>query len=184
MKTIKNNAGFTLVELLAVIVVLAIIMIVAIPQVMDSMETAKINSFRVEARKLVSAAQAKMATDELSNTAYKTKAFNGNTFRCYLAKDIADTGNKYHGVLFYGPVGSVSAKWYVRLSDGEYTTYKGDTALTSSTNTTAKNITGYAIAAENIDKKTAVSGTTTTFYINKKSLNTSALTALDTIPCT
>ena len=34
----KNKKGFTLVELLAVIVVLAIIMIIAIPQVMENIK--------------------------------------------------------------------------------------------------------------------------------------------------
>ena len=38
----KNKKGFTLVELLAVIVILAIIMIIAIPAVLQTMESARI----------------------------------------------------------------------------------------------------------------------------------------------
>lgn len=41
MKIKGNKKGFTLVELLAVIVVLAIIMIIAIPAVVESMNNAK-----------------------------------------------------------------------------------------------------------------------------------------------
>ena len=41
MKIKGNKKGFTLVELLAVIVVLAIIMVIAIPAVVDSMIKAK-----------------------------------------------------------------------------------------------------------------------------------------------
>ncbi len=41
----KKRNGFTLVELLAVIVVLAIIMVIAIPSVLEAMNNAKKNSF-------------------------------------------------------------------------------------------------------------------------------------------
>ena len=42
----NERKGFTLVELLAVIVILAIIMIIAIPSVLDTVETAKQKTFR------------------------------------------------------------------------------------------------------------------------------------------
>ena len=41
----RNNKGFTLVELLAVIVILAIIMIIAIPSVLATMSTARKKTF-------------------------------------------------------------------------------------------------------------------------------------------
>ena len=47
MKIKGNKKGFTLVELLAVIVVLAIIMIIAIPAVVESMNNAKKGSFKI-----------------------------------------------------------------------------------------------------------------------------------------
>ena len=49
----KKNKGFTLVELLAVIVILAIIMIIAIPAVLNTMETAKRKSMINFAEKII-----------------------------------------------------------------------------------------------------------------------------------
>ena len=63
-----NKKGFTLVELLAVIVVLAIIMIIAIPNVLNAMTTAKEKSFVIEARKILNKAQEQYNTEELTGT--------------------------------------------------------------------------------------------------------------------
>lgn len=49
----KKKNGFTLVELLAVIVVLAIIMIIAIPSVLDVMNSARKSSFVIYAEKVI-----------------------------------------------------------------------------------------------------------------------------------
>ena len=54
---LKNKKGFTLVELLAVIVVLAIIILVAMPSVMNSMEKARKNAFATEANEIIRIAQ-------------------------------------------------------------------------------------------------------------------------------
>ena len=54
---IKKNNGFTLVELLAVIVVLAIILAIAIPQVLKLTEKAKSDAFLVNEKMLVKAAR-------------------------------------------------------------------------------------------------------------------------------
>ena len=64
---LKNRKGFTLVELLAVIVVLAIIILIALPAVLNSMEKARRNSFAIEANEFVKAAE----------TAYSMAALNG-----------------------------------------------------------------------------------------------------------
>ena len=52
MYKVNNRKGFTLVELLAVIVILAIIMIIAIPSVLDTMEVAKKKSLEEYAEKV------------------------------------------------------------------------------------------------------------------------------------
>jgi type IV pilus assembly protein PilA len=49
----KKKKGFTLVELLAVIVILAIIMIIAIPAVLNTMQTARKKSFMERERSFI-----------------------------------------------------------------------------------------------------------------------------------
>ncbi len=84
MKKIKNN-GFTLVELLAVIVVLAIIMVIAIPNVMSSMDNARRGTFKVYAQRVMSKAEEQ----------YQTDLMMGNTNECYTFKmlGLTNTGN-------------------------------------------------------------------------------------------
>ena len=63
MRKMKNKNGFTLVELLAVIVVLAIIMIIAIPSVLDVMSNARKTSFVLYVEKIVGAVQTQYMYD-------------------------------------------------------------------------------------------------------------------------
>ena len=83
-KVLKNTKGFTLVELLAVIVVLAVIILIAMPAVMNSMEKARRNAFAVEANELVKIAQ----------TAYSDlmmKNLTGNSY-CFSYQYLKDAG--------------------------------------------------------------------------------------------
>ena len=65
----NTRKGFTLVELLAVIVILAIIMIIAIPSVLGTMTTARQKSFCEYVTKVYMAAQGKyMAAQTLGNS--------------------------------------------------------------------------------------------------------------------
>ena len=59
----KKRNGFTLVELLAVIVVLAIIMIIAIPAVLDIMNKARKQTFAEAINKYVTAVQTQYISD-------------------------------------------------------------------------------------------------------------------------
>ena len=59
----KKRNGFTLVELLAVIVVLAIIMIIAIPAVLDVMNNARKSSFALYIEKVVRDVQTQYVSD-------------------------------------------------------------------------------------------------------------------------
>ncbi len=52
-----NKKGFTLVELLAVIVVLAILALLAIPRVISIMEKSRVSAFTVEANEIIKSAQ-------------------------------------------------------------------------------------------------------------------------------
>ena len=59
----KTNKGFTLVELLAVIVILAIIMIIAIPAVLQTMQSARQKTFKEYVTKVYTAAQNSYLSD-------------------------------------------------------------------------------------------------------------------------
>ena len=64
MKSKKN--GFTLVELLAVIAVLGLILIIAIPKVMDTLNTQKKRTLELTTKSIIKAAEEKY----LENNAY------------------------------------------------------------------------------------------------------------------
>ena len=57
----KNINGFTLVELLAVIVILAVILVIAVPQVLDVIDSAKVGSLESTAKIIADAAEKKYA---------------------------------------------------------------------------------------------------------------------------
>ena len=124
MKNLKNKKGFTLVELLAVIVVLAIIMIIAIPNVLSSMDTAKKSSFIIEARKVLNKAQEQYQADTLT----------GSPKACYTITDLGtDTGGKYKGYV------TVSNNVFtIYLSDGEYRAEGATSSTLDETGDTAK----------------------------------------------
>ena len=76
-----NKKGFTLVELLAVIVVLAIIMVLTVPSVLSSMSSARQSSFLLYAGKMLEAAQGKYQSESLlttPNTCYDLSTLSGN----------------------------------------------------------------------------------------------------------
>ena len=63
----KNNKGFTLVELLAVIAILAILVIIALPNVLRMFNDAKKNSFLTEAKTVYSEAGKKYISDSITS---------------------------------------------------------------------------------------------------------------------
>ena len=117
---LKNKKGFTLVELLAVIVVLAIIILIAMPAVLSSMEKARKNSFAVEANEVIRAAQ----------TAYADAVMNGKAAGnsiCvpynYLKKGFLEKNDpNYNGsVLITINPTSGQASYNIYLSNSNYT---------------------------------------------------------------
>ena len=58
-----NKKGFTLVELLAVIVILAVLILIALPNVMSIMNNARNNAFKDEAAAFISAAENQYMSD-------------------------------------------------------------------------------------------------------------------------
>ena len=59
----KDNRGFTLVELIAVVVILAVIMLIAVPNVVSTINKNKKESFIEDAKKFRAAVEAKIASD-------------------------------------------------------------------------------------------------------------------------
>ena len=65
----KKKKGFTLVELLAVIVILAVILIIAVPRISDVIKNSKKASFESSAKTIISQAEKKkMENEVLGNT--------------------------------------------------------------------------------------------------------------------
>ena len=65
----KKKKGFTLVELLAVIVILAIILVIAVPKISDVIRNSKKASFEASAKTIISQAEKKkMEQEVLGNT--------------------------------------------------------------------------------------------------------------------
>lgn len=87
-----NKKGFTLVELLAVIVVLAVIMVIAIPTVIDSMNSAKKSSFAMYGQKMLNAAMSKVQGDALNGVGAKTK---------YKFSELVSSSGQYKGYVSY-----------------------------------------------------------------------------------
>lgn len=59
----KNEKGFTLIELIAVVVILAVIMLIAVPNVVSTINKNKKETFIEDAKKFKAAVEAKITTD-------------------------------------------------------------------------------------------------------------------------
>lgn len=107
-----NKKGFTLVELLAVIVVLAIIMIFAIPNVMNSVDDARKGMFKNYAQKVMNSAEQTYQTDILLNNAGKT---------CYTLSDLGlESSGNYRGKVVVNIKSDQTAEFFLYLSDNSY----------------------------------------------------------------
>lgn len=130
---IRNQKGFTLVELLAVIVVLAIIIIIAMPNVISAMNSAKLSTFKVYAKRVIQSAQGQYQTDNLTSFGgplanAKIKNTSDGTY-CY---DLAAIGLKSAGsykgyVIVTGHPQNPEFTLYLR--DNSYMTVAGGVKL-------------------------------------------------------
>lgn len=112
----KKKNGFTLVELLAVIVVLAIIMIIAIPSVLDVMNNARKSSFVLYVEKVVTAVQTQYLYDANGG------AIAGAGFYVYdITQDLnlTSTGS-YKGYVVVNAYDVDNVKYIVTLYDANY----------------------------------------------------------------
>ncbi len=132
---LKNKKGFTLVELLAVIVVLAIIILIAMPSVMSAMDKARRNALITEASEITKIATTAYADDSMGT---------GITKVCYNLKYLSDKGYLDKNLSGYtGQVGvevdsngKVSTK--IWLSNGIYKIVTGNADGASPTGLSVK----------------------------------------------
>lgn len=111
-----NNKGFTLVELLAVMVVLAIIMIIAIPSVMSTMSDAQRGTFKIYAEKVLNKAQESYQADILLGTTSERSKTYGY---CYSLRSDLEMGesSQYHGYVIVTIDAKLKPTFYVSLTD-------------------------------------------------------------------
>ena len=127
----KKNKGFTLVELLAVIVILAIIMIIAIPAVLQTMQSARQKTFKEYVTKVYTTGQnAYLSNQTLGGNASGVKpvtvTFKGQDCTAFDVKEglgLSSTGS-YEGAVVVCPGTNVGdeTKIYVGLKDDNYST--------------------------------------------------------------
>ena len=127
----KKNKGFTLVELLAVIVILAIIMIIAIPAVLQTMQSARQKTFKEYVTKVYTTGQnAYLSNQTLGGNAAGVKpvdvTFKTLSCTAFDVKEglgLSSTGS-YEGAVVVCPGTGVNdpTKIYVGLKDDNYST--------------------------------------------------------------
>ena len=83
----KKKKAFTLVELLAVIVILAVILVIAIPQIMNTIKTARISSFKDSAILIAEQAEKDYLSQQVLNQDY-----NATSIPC---EDVAKLNDDY-----------------------------------------------------------------------------------------
>ena len=130
----NTRKGFTLVELLAVIVILAIIMIIAIPSVLGTMTTARQKSFCEYVTKVYMAAESKYMAAQTLGLSDMGSSFSGQynpTTKLYFYNIKTDLGLENVGD-YKGYVGVTKPtanhpkpRFYVFLSDNNYALVSG-----------------------------------------------------------
>ena len=124
----NTRKGFTLVELLAVIVILAIIMIIAIPSVLGTMTTARKKSFCEYVTKVYMAAENKYMAAQTLGTGKMghsyTTTINGKTAYVYSVKTdlgLENVGDYEGYVGVVKPTGDMTKPiFYVALHDSNF----------------------------------------------------------------
>ena len=112
----KNKNGFTLVELLVVIVVLALIMIITIPAVLDVMDDTRRNAFVLYAQKVIK--------DTQTQYVYDSNIGNAGGAGLYVYDITSDLGytstGNYRGYVVVDATKSSGTKYVLNLYDNNY----------------------------------------------------------------
>ncbi len=109
------KCGFTLVELLAVIVILAIIMLIAIPAVLSTLTAVKRKGFVEYVDKIFLTTQKQVMEDDIKGN----PVIGCRTFHIKTDLGLASTG-KYDGFVLVKNEGNEEKKYYITMHDDEY----------------------------------------------------------------
>jgi type IV pilus assembly protein PilA len=112
----KMKKGFTLIELLAVIIILAILMIIAVPNILNTLATARQNAFRTQAESIFKSAEQQFTINSMNNkyvTCY-SKAATGNNAQ-YAKLDLGSLSSTvYYKVIVDSVTGKIT---YIKVVD-------------------------------------------------------------------
>ena len=113
-----NKKGFTLVELLAVIVILALLIVVVANTALPALDNSKKSSLNVYAGRVLNAAKNVFQTEVLnSNHDTFKEIFSGTNKYCATMTSLMGSNKQYFGYVLVDNTGT-DAVYYVRVTDG------------------------------------------------------------------
>ena len=124
MKKLNKN-GFTLVELLAVIVILAVVILVAVNNVIPQMNKAKAGAFKTEALSFLDGAEQYYTSQQMTNGKFNEEGKDGVSVKYLVDKKYVKSADvdKYTGCIKYD---EDNGKFQIQLWSNSYITAKGN----------------------------------------------------------
>ncbi len=124
MKKLNKN-GFTLVELLAVIVILAVVILVAVNNVIPQMNKAKAGAFKTEALSFLDGAEQYYTSQQMTNGKFNEDDKDGVSVKYLVTNKYVKSADidKYEGCIKYD---ANNDKFQIQLWSNSYKTVNGN----------------------------------------------------------